>query len=142
MNNMTCIRIIPRIQAAGQINLQLTPKKRPAGHITERSNARLIKMSSRQPQIPTAIERALSRFNDTHAKKEDIFSQSTTVVEIWTLAKALEEEQGGRMSLRNMRRIEPFITGVLQYAKVIEVFVQVKPEILGLIWVRLDIDRY
>jgi len=46
------------------------------------------------------------------------------------------------MSLRNLRRIEPFITGISQYAKVIEVFVQVKPEILGLIWVCPEIDRY
>jgi len=99
-------------------------------------------MSSRQPQIPTAIERALSRFTNTHAKEEEIFSQCTTEDEIWTLAKSLEEEQGGRMSLRNLRRIEPFITSISQYAKVIEVFVQVKPEILGLIWVCPEINRY
>ena len=40
-----------------------------------------------------------------------------------------------KKTLRNMKRIEPYIVGLSRYSDVCSIFVQVKPEILCLIWV-------
>lgn len=47
----------------------------------------------------------------------------------------IQKEQAARKSLRNLNKIKPFMNGLSQYAQVIEVFVQAKPEILAFIWV-------
>ena len=50
----------------------------------------------------------------------------------------IQAEQAKRRGLRNMRKIKPFVDVLAQYARVIEVFVNVKPDLLGLIWVSLS----
>lgn len=87
--------------------------------------------------VPLAFERAVNRFRQTLTDGEHkIFRHLTSEQDVWDLVEELQNEQGSRMSLQNMGRIEPFISGMRQYASVIEVFVQVKPEIMALIWVR------
>jgi len=86
--------------------------------------------------VPPAFERALGRFlGSLDVEEKKSFDRINTVDDVWTLIESLEEEQGARKSLRNMKRLEPFINALSQYAKVIEVFVQAKPEIGSLLWV-------
>lgn len=95
-------------------------------------------MATAPNTVPMAFERAanklLGKFTDEEQKK--YFGQPTSIGDIWDLVENLQAQQASRGALQNMARIEPFIKGMTQYAKVIEVFVQVKPEIMALIWVR------
>ena len=100
-----------------------------------------VAMSTAQPQpqvlVPTAINRALSRFrNSLDSEEKKAFNHASTESDVMALIENLEAEQGARGCLQNMTRIKPFIKGLSQYATVIEVFVQAKPEILPFIWVR------
>ena len=47
----------------------------------------------------------------------------------------IQKAQAQRHGLRNLNKLKHFLRGLEQYAGVLEVFVQVKPDILGLIWV-------
>jgi len=93
--------------------------------------------SIQQPRVPAAIDRALRNFRTNLDSKEKAdFSHVHTEVELMALIDSLEAEQAARGCIRNMTRIMPFVNGLSQYARVIEVFVQVKPDILSFIWVR------
>lgn len=64
------------------------------------------------------------------------FSKLTTVDDVYRAAKEIEREQKKTKSFRGLKRIEPFINVLKEYSGVIDTFVQVKPDIMGLIWVR------
>lgn len=86
--------------------------------------------------VLSAFERAIGRFLDSlNAEEKKSFHRINTVDEVWVLITNLEAEQSTRKSLRNMKRLEPFINCLSQYAKVIEVLIQAKPEIGSLLWV-------
>lgn len=61
--------------------------------------------------------------------------QYATVEDLKGAIEEIQREQAQRNGLRNLNKIKPFLHGLEQYAGVLEVFVQVKPAILGLIWV-------
>lgn len=82
-------------------------------------------------------------FNTAKREFENELSQNTpfrvafdvaTIKDIWAAADKLQGEQGKKSGLRHLNRIEPFLKRLESYAKVIEVFVQAKPEILAPIW--------
>ena len=50
--------------------------------------------------------------------------QSTTSEDVYSAAKEIERQQVRRQSLQSMRRIEPFLRSMEEYAEVIEVFCQ------------------
>ncbi|KAH6891508.1 hypothetical protein B0T10DRAFT_313468 [Thelonectria olida] len=62
------------------------------------------------------------------------FSKFGTVGDVYDAAEAIQKKQAQTKTLRAVKRLEPFINGLKEYAATVEVFVQVKPEILGLIW--------
>src|SRR4051794_6677648 len=45
----------------------------------------------------------------------------TTLQDVRTAAKQIEQELAARQCLRNMRRIEPFLAGLERYSKVVDV---------------------
>jgi hypothetical protein len=93
-------------------------------------------MSSSKLIIPSAIEQALHNFRSTLSDNEmREFEHVSNEKDLRHLIEKMETDQGSRNCLQNMARIDPFITGIAQYSRVIEVFAQVKPEILCLIWV-------
>ena len=63
-------------------------------------------------------------------------SSATTIDDFNREVQVLEAQQERNKKLRGLKRIEPFVKGLEEYAGVIEVFVQAKPEIISLIWVR------
>lgn len=94
-------------------------------------------MNIPQKSVPSAFTTALDRFRQGLIGEEiKAFSHLTSEEDVWDSIEVLQKEQASRNALRNMARIEPFISGMAQYAQVIEVFVQVKPDIMALIWVR------
>ncbi|KAI1481969.1 hypothetical protein F4774DRAFT_417330 [Daldinia eschscholtzii] len=62
------------------------------------------------------------------------FSKINSPDDVMREAAKIENEQRKTKTLRGLRRIEPLINGLKEYAAVIEVFVQAQPEIMSLIW--------
>ena len=58
-----------------------------------------------------------------------------TADELKDAIEEIQNAQAQRNGLRNLNKIKHFLHGLDQYAGVLEVFMQVKPDILGLIWV-------
>lgn len=63
------------------------------------------------------------------------FQQFSSVQDVYDTAEQIQAQQSRNKTLLGLKKIEPLIQCLEQYASTIEVFVQVKPEILGLIWV-------
>jgi hypothetical protein len=62
-------------------------------------------------------------------------SNATTIHDVAEAIAEVEEQQQRSGRLRALGRLKPFVRGLQEYARVIEVFVQVKPDIIGLLWV-------
>ena len=60
-----------------------------------------------------------------------------TVDDVWYEIRKTQEEQGQKGKLRNLERIKPFLVCLEQYYGVLDTFVQVKPNVLALIWVTM-----
>ncbi|KAM5342179.1 hypothetical protein ACJ41O_015210 [Fusarium nematophilum] len=59
---------------------------------------------------------------------------ATTIDDVWDYTDKLQRDQGSGRCLRGLNRIGPYIKRIQEYAGVVEVFTQVKPEIIALIW--------
>ncbi|KAF4337213.1 NACHT domain protein [Fusarium beomiforme] len=59
---------------------------------------------------------------------------ATTIDDVWDYTEQLQKDQASNKRLRGMKKIGPYIERLKEYAGVIEVFVQAKPDILALIW--------
>lgn len=77
-------------------------------------------MATGQAIVEVAIENLKSTLTDEDTR---MFSD-TTYRDIWREARKIESEQGARMDLRFMRRIEPFLHSLESYAGVFEVVCQ------------------
>ncbi|KAI0847594.1 hypothetical protein F5Y00DRAFT_271106 [Daldinia vernicosa] len=62
------------------------------------------------------------------------FSKINSPDDVIDEAIRIQKQQAKTKTLRGLKRIDPLINGLKEYAAVIEVFVQVKPDIMGLIW--------
>ena len=94
------------------------------------------------PPIPQAstddfdseIEKLLSHFKLRLTKDEQDEMQNVTFEDLDRTIKYIQEKQRARRSYRNLRRIEPFVTGMKEYGKVVEVFTNASP-IVAFVWV-------
>ena len=83
----------------------------------------------------TAREEFLRDFpNDEYART---LSQFTSIDDIYDATDKIQKEQGKSRTLQNLAKIQPYLECLNQYATIMETIVQVKPEILALIWVRM-----
>ncbi|KAL9614732.1 MAG: hypothetical protein Q9167_000801 [Letrouitia subvulpina] len=62
------------------------------------------------------------------------FQNVQNIGDLTIAIRAIESEQSRRKAFRNLNRLRPFVNSLNDYARVIEVFVTCKPDILGLIW--------
>ncbi|XXH03322.1 hypothetical protein Hte_009720 [Hypoxylon texense] len=67
-------------------------------------------------------------------KKQSELEKNCTIDDIWSFTDQLQSDQGPEGRLRGLRKIQPYLERLEEYAGVVEVFVQVKPDILALIW--------
>ena len=76
---------------------------------------------------------------DFHDELEDWnefdFRGIETIEDVYNEIDQIQEEQGREKRLRNLRRLEPFLTCLEQYSAVLDTFVQAKADVLALIWV-------
>ncbi len=61
-------------------------------------------------------------------------SKTKTIDEVYDATDALQKEQAKNGHLRHLSKLEPFLNGLKEYTAVIEVFVQLKQDVLSLIW--------
>ncbi|KAK8102138.1 hypothetical protein PG984_015284 [Apiospora sp. TS-2023a] len=64
--------------------------------------------------------------------RQDI--ETSTVDQVYTAIADIQREQGSKGHLRDLQKISPYLNCLKEYAAVIEVFTQVKPDIIALIW--------
>ena len=93
-------------------------------------------MSSTNQRISDAFENTKKDFLSS-LKDPSIFdsvSKITSSKDVYHFTTQLQHDQSKRQKLRNLNKIKPYLDRLKQYAGVIEVFVQAKPDILALIW--------
>ena len=63
------------------------------------------------------------------------FSQFTSIDDVYNATDEIQKKQGESRMLQNLAKIQPYLTCLDQYATVLDIVVQVQPDILALIWV-------
>lgn len=82
------------------------------------------------------VKKAIDQLKPTlTAEDARIFFATTSSEDIRLAASEIEDEQGRRLDLRFMRRIEPFLQSLESYAAVLEVFCQGYSP-MAFIWVK------
>ena len=86
--------------------------------------------------VPGAFEIAIKDFLDSlvDGNQYDL-SHFQSIHDVYDETEKIQKEQGRRGALRNLQRIQPFLQRLSEYSGVVEVFVQVKPDVLALLWV-------
>jgi hypothetical protein len=59
---------------------------------------------------------------------------TTTIADVYKLTTQLQEDAASQARLRHLARIRPFLERLSAYANVVDTFIQVKPDLLALIW--------
>ena len=80
------------------------------------------------------IERLISRFKNDLARDQQDEIENVSLGDLLEAIKKIQEKQRATRSYRNLRRIEPFVTGMTEYGGVIAVFADAVP-ILAFVWV-------
>lgn len=83
------------------------------------------------------VKKALDQLKSTFAPADVRMFFNTSLENLWREARNVEQEQGSRMDLRCMRRLEPLLRSLESYASVIEVFCQGYAP-MAFIWVGRD----
>ncbi|PKX97986.1 uncharacterized protein P174DRAFT_508347 [Aspergillus novofumigatus IBT 16806] len=93
-------------------------------------------MAATQPLIQNAFQAAVHEFK-TNLNNDQLYTKLlavTSIDEVYDLTDKLQADQGRKGHLRHLAKIEPFLNRLREYTGVIDTFVQVYPEIMGLIW--------
>lgn len=86
--------------------------------------------ASAQAHIQTAFQNFSSIVSQNHQQQ----FHSTTLQDVWEVARAVEAKLAAKQSSRNLRRLKPFLDGLDHYSKVVEVLCNGTPY-LPWIWV-------
>ena len=70
-----------------------------------------------------------------HDEYRQTLSQLTSIDDVYNATDDIQRKQGESKMLQNLAKIQPYLECLDQYATVLNTVVQVKPEILALIWV-------
>lgn len=93
-------------------------------------------MAAPADPIQTIFDTAIRDFK-ADLKNDKLYSEiskATTIEEVYDVTDKLQEEQAKNGHLRHLSKIEPYLEGLRNYASIIQVFMQAKPEILALLW--------
>ena len=77
--------------------------------------------SSQNSGPPASFDPAFRRLRDLVDQNDAHAFDTTTMNDVWNAAEQIERQLEQRRSLRGFRRIQPFLAGIEQYSKVIEV---------------------
>ncbi|KAL6403418.1 NACHT domain protein [Ilyonectria robusta] len=92
------------------------------------------------PNVPdpvqAAFEKAAREFK-TALKNDKLYDEvvkTRSIDDVYTATEALQIELAKKDSLRRLSKIKPYLERLRAYSGVVETFVQVKPDVLALIW--------
>ena len=88
----------------------------------------------------SAIEKLTSRVKNSLTKDERDEIANVSLGDLHETIKKIQEKQRGTRTYRNLNRIEPFVTGMTAYGRVIAVFANAVP-IVAFVWVG-QLTRY
>ncbi|KAI1355079.1 NACHT domain protein [Xylaria sp. FL0043] len=86
--------------------------------------------------VQAAFDNAISDFK-AELKDEQVYkelSQITTIDQVYDATDEIQRKQAKQGHLRHLSKVSPYLDRLNEYAATIEVFLQVKPDILALIW--------
>jgi hypothetical protein len=86
--------------------------------------------------IQAAFNNAMSSFK-AELKDDKVYDdilQTTTIDQVYDATDEIQKKQAKEGHLRHLSKISPYLDRLNEFAATIEVFLQVKPEILALIW--------
>ncbi len=86
--------------------------------------------------VQIAFDTALSDFK-AELKDDQVYNemlQVTTIDQVYDATDEIQRKQAKEGHLRHLSKISPYLDRLNEYAAAIEVFLQVKPDILALIW--------
>ena len=87
-----------------------------------------------QPALLGQFEDALEAFTQNLSDTEKADFQFATVTEVHLAIDRIQKDQERKHLLRGLKRITPFVDGLVRYSAVIEQFVTMNPAILAAIW--------
>jgi nitrate/nitrite-specific signal transduction histidine kinase len=91
---------------------------------------------SASSSVQEAFDFARRDFLQSLADPHDYdFSQYNSIEQVYDATEKIQKEQEKSGTLRNLNKIQPYLECMSQYVQTIDTFVQVKPEILAVIWV-------
>ncbi|RYP21518.1 hypothetical protein DL765_002154 [Monosporascus sp. GIB2] len=93
-------------------------------------------MTASTDPIQVAFDFAKHEFKDK-LKDDAVYDEvlkTTSIEQVYDFTDNLQKQQAEKGHLRHLSKIEPFLNRLEEYSKVIEVFVQAKPDIMALIW--------
>jgi hypothetical protein len=90
--------------------------------------------SAGQLPLPPSFTSSLTDFQTRLTASQIEEFQFSTFQTLQEAIDKIQKEQVHKNSIRNLNKIRPFLNGLSQYAKVIELFVNMEP-LLAAIWV-------
>ncbi|KAK2612783.1 hypothetical protein QQS21_001235 [Conoideocrella luteorostrata] len=86
--------------------------------------------------VPAAFTSAVLEFKNKLKDDElyDDILKTDSIDKVYAMTDSLQEEQARRGRLQRLAKIQPYIERLRGYEGVLDTFVQVKPDILALIW--------
>ena len=90
--------------------------------------------SATERGLSPCFQAAFTRFETTVSREDARIFQHTSLEDVWNAIRDTEAQMKARKSLRALKRVEPFLLGIEQYAKVIEVLCNGTP-FLPWLWV-------
>ena len=84
--------------------------------------------------LPGSLNTAFERLKNVVSQDDARLLASTSMEDVWTTAREIERHLELKRSLRGLNRIRPFLAGIEQYSKVIEVLCNQTPY-LPFLWV-------
>ncbi|KAI0812103.1 NACHT domain protein [Xylaria sp. FL0064] len=86
--------------------------------------------------VQAAFDNAIRDFK-AELKDEQVYNellQITTIDQVYDATDEIQRKQAKQGHLRHLSKVSPYLDRLNEYAATIEVFLQVKPDILALIW--------
>ena len=82
-----------------------------------------------------AFSRSLEAFRRRLSAEDIEKLELTTFEDLQFAIEQIQSDQAQRRTIRNLNKIKPLLHFLQDYARVIELFVSVKPDFLAFIWV-------
>jgi hypothetical protein len=93
-------------------------------------------MATLSPGVQKAVQAAVSDFK-ANLKNDKLYADICaiqTVDDVYDFTDELQNKQGKSRRLRHLSKIETYLSRLRDFAGAVDVFAQVEPKILGLIW--------